>query len=336
MSRAVTGIVLLLALTAAGNTWAAQSSSRQMTVGQWLTHAAHMVRNGNYRGVMVYLRSEQLNTLRVVHRYQDGAEQERLLALTGRPREIIRQGDRVISILPANQIVLITHQQKRGNLLSRVGQFTGADMRAHYKLSVQGSRRLAGRPTRVISIQPQDKYRYGYRILIDTQTYLPLKLNLLYNQHVLEQLMFTEIEYPDTLPDSAFEPSYDIDDFKVVKHEAIEQVDSAPIADTQWHMTALPPGYRLVESGVRTTPSGHVVQQLLFTDGVATASAFIAPADVPKPLIGGTTMGAVHAFGRTHGQYHITVVGQVPAVTVRFIAQHLQHSSTTTAQAEHK
>src|SRR5699024_10950022 len=120
---------------------------------------------------------DQLDTLRVVHRYSDDIEQERLMALSGRPREIIRHGSRVVSILPANKVVLITHHQKRINLLAKVSRFTSERMQAHYRMEVLGQRRLAGRPTRVISIAPRDRYRYGYRILIDQKTYLPLKLN---------------------------------------------------------------------------------------------------------------------------------------------------------------
>lgn len=332
--RTLSAFFLLFILTGTGGAYAAAtaSSDTQTNIAQWLARAAHAVRMGSYRGVMVYLRQEQLDTLRVVHRYHNGIEQERLLALTGRPREIIRHGSRVLSILPANEVVLITHHRQRKSLLGRVGRFSSHSIRAHYDMQVLGSRRLANRPTRVISIQPEDKYRYGYRILIDKKTYLPLKLSLMYQDKVLEQLMFTEIAYPEHIPASAFEPSYDIDDFRVINHKA-RQVESSGIAQTHWRATQLPPGFELVQSGVRSTPTGQVVRQMLFSDGVATVSAFIAPADIPKPLIGGTTMGAVNAFGLKTGSYHITAVGEVPAVTVRVIAKHLVRQGTTTASA---
>lgn len=334
MSRTLTAFFLLFALTGTTTAYAASStaSSQELSVAQWLANAARTVRTGSYRGVMVYLRKDQLDTLRVVHRYSNGVEQERLLALSGRPREIIRHGSRVVSILPANKVVLITHHEERSNLLSRISRFTSDRMRAHYRMEVLGERRLAGRPTRVISIHPRDQYRYGYRILIDQKTYLPLKLNLIYDQQVLEQLMFTEIAYPEHIAESAFEPSYDIDDFRVIDHKAMK-VGNPPIMNTHWRLTELPPGFELVESGIRNTPNGPAVRQMLFTDGVATVSAFIAPADVPKPLIGGTTMGAVNAFGRAAGEYHITVVGEVPAVTVRMIAENLVYTGQTTANA---
>lgn len=333
MSRTLTAFCFLFVLVGAPGGYAAQEASAQMSVADWLAKAAHTVRAGSYRGVMVYLRQEELDTLRIVHRYHNGVEQERLLAMTGRPREIIRNGSRIVSILPADQVVLITHQKKRGNkLLSRVGQFASEAMQAHYRMAVLGSRRLADRPTSVISIQPRDEYRYGYRILIDKKTYLPLKLNLVYQGKVLEQLMFTEIAYPENILDSAFEPTYDIDEFRVINHKSV-QTGGSSIRRTRWRMTRMPPGFELVETGMRTTSGGQAVRQLLFSDGVATVSAFISPAHVPNPLVGGTTMGAVNAFGRKAGDYHITVVGEVPAATVRVIAENLVHVDGTTANA---
>lgn len=288
------------------------------------------MRTGDYRGVIVYLRGEELDTLRIVHRFQDGVEQERLVAMSGRPREIIRNGSRVTSILPQNRVVLITHQRKRGNLLSRVGQFVSKRMQAHYRMEISGSRRLADRPTRVISILPRDDYRYGYRILIDKKTHLPLKLNLVYGKQVLQQIMFTQVEYPEQIPDSAFKPTYDVAGFRVIDHKPVPVAD-APIMQGRWHMKKLPAGFELVETGMRTTSGGQAVRQILFSDGVATVSAFVSAADVPNPLIGGTTMGAVNAFGRKAGDYHITVVGEVPAVTVQMIAENLVHVDSQTA-----
>lgn len=339
MSRVATAVFLLVALTGLSAAPAAapatpDSNNSQLSVADWLAKAAQTVRTGNYRGVMIYLRSDQLDTLRVVHRFHDGVEQERLLSMTGRPREIIRHGGRVVSILPEDKVILITHQKQRGSLLTRVSRFVSEQMQAHYRMEVLDAHRLAGRPGRVISIEPRDDYRYGYRIVIDQKTYLPLKLNLVYRDQVLEQLMFTQIAYPEHIPDSAFQPSYDIDGFRVIDHQSVRQTKGTPpIMESRWRTTRLPPGFELVETGMRRTSGGQAVRQLLFSDGVATVSAFLAPAGVPNPLIGATTMGAVNAFGRKAGNFHITVVGQVPAVTVRMIAENLVHVEGQTARA---
>ncbi|MCK5387168.1 MAG: MucB/RseB C-terminal domain-containing protein, partial [Gammaproteobacteria bacterium] len=44
-----------------------------------------------------------------------------------------------------------------------------------------------------------------------------------------------------------------------------------------------------------------------------------------KNLLGGSTMGAVNAYGRAVGKYHVTVVGEVPHATVKMIGDSVEH-----------
>lgn len=322
MTRALSAFLLLVVVsTFAGAVQAADDTSSEGSVYELLGRASHAVRGENYRGVLVYLREGQLDTLRVIHRLTDGIEQERLVSLTGQPREVIRRGGVVTSILPNNEVVLIS-RRKRESLLGSVAQFSAERMRAHYRVSDMGERRLADRTGRLIRIEPLDDYRYGYRMLIDRQTSLPLKLDLVSGNDVLEQLMFTQIEFPKDIADSEFEPGYDITGFRVVKHQAVE-VEGKPVPEDAWQPTNLPPGFELAEDGVRQVTQDGYVRQMLFTDGVATVSAFIAPSGLRKPLDGATTMGAVNAFGHVVADTQITVVGEVPAATVKQIARNL-------------
>lgn len=41
--------------------------------------------------------------------------------------------------------------------------------------------------------------------------------------------------------------------------------------------------------------------------------------------MGGSTMGAVNAYGRTIGKYHVTVVGEVPHATVKMIGDSVEN-----------
>ena len=333
MTRALSAFLWLFVFSAlAGVAHAADDAPSESSITDLLGRASQAVRSENYRGILVYLREGQLDTLRVIHRYSDGLEQERLVSLTGQPREVIRRGGVVTSILPNNEVVLIS-RHKRESLLGSVAQFSADRMREHYSVSDMGQRRLADRIGRLVRIEPRDGFRYGYRMLIDEQTQLPLKLDLMRDSDVLEQLMFTQIEFPETIPESEFEPGYDIEGFRVVKHQAV-QVEDKPVPEDAWQPTELPPGFELAEDGVRRVTETAYVRQMLFTDGVATVSAFIAPAGLRKPLEGATTMGAVNAFGHVVDDTQITVVGEVPAITVKQIARNLVRE-TKAAGSEH-
>ena len=322
MIRALSAfIVFFLWIGFAGAAPATDNEHESAFLTRLLSSASGAVRTESYRGVLVYLRRSQLDTLKVVHRYHGHAEQERLVSLTGAPREVIRDGDKVTSILPQHHLVLIS-RHKTTNLLGNVSKFSPERLADYYNLENLGERRLAGRTCQVVGITPKDQYRYGYRMLIDQQTHLPLKLDLMRDGHVLEQLMFTEIAFPASIPDEDFLANYDVKGYKIVRHQTI-RVEDPKIGHPRWHAAQLPPGFTLAEDGVRQVTKNGFVRQMLFTDGVATVSAFIAPAGLRKPLKGATTMGAVNAFGRVTGDTQITVVGEVPAVTAREIADNL-------------
>lgn len=294
----------------------------------WLQRASTAVRTTDYRGTLVYLRDGKMDTLRIVHRYRNGRERERLVSLTGAPREIIRDGGVVTCVLPADRVVLVAHHARR-NLLANVANIAER-VDDNYEVRDLGARRLADRKCRAILIEPKDKFRYGYRLLIDERTHLPLKLDLLYQGEVLEQLMFTEVEFPAHIPDSALEPTFDLDGFRWVRHQPITDVKNALTA--AWQAGKLPPGFRLAETGVRRVGEDTLARQLLFTDGIATVSAFIAASGGRRAFTGATTMGAVNAYGRKVDGHQITVVGEVPSVTVRLIAEHIQRSETAAAE----
>ncbi len=61
---------------------------------------------------------------------------------------------------------------------------------------------------------------------------------------------------------------------------------------------------------------------LVYSDGLASVSVFIKKNDgAVKPLQGVSSMGAVNAYGNSVDDYSITVVGEVPIITVQAMAQ---------------
>lgn len=298
----------------------------------WLARASEAVRTTNYRGVLVYLREGNLDTLRIIHRYQDGEERERLVSLTGEPREVLREGPVVTSVLPERQVVMVAQRPREG-LLSNFARFSADRLGDNYVFRELGDQRLADRPCRVVVLEPKDGYRYGYRLMIDKKTHLPLKLELMRDDEVLEQLMFTDIEFPETIPDSALAPTYDTTDYRWIRHQPME-ADNPISGGEAWRIGDMPAGFDLAEEGYRRVGSGGVARQLLFTDGIATVSAFIALADEKGGFRGATTMGAVNAYGRVEEGYQITVVGEVPEITVRHIAEHLRREQASADAAD--
>lgn len=299
-----------------------------------LNEIGEAVRSENYRGVMVYAREGEMHSLRIVHRFRDGREQERLQAMTGEAREVLRDNEVVTCILPEDQKVLIDRHEMRGPL-STVAAMSTEILEPHYDISLEADQRLVDRNCKVLSLTPKDAYRYGYRIWVDEITRLPLRIDLLSAEgRTLEQTMFTQVEFPEEIPDEALMPAVDPKDYSWVR-KAVTHTENSSNDEGAWRIGELPPGYKLVSRHLRESGEDELPEEtFLFSDGLATVSAIIKPSgDRPSTLLGLSQMGAMHAYGRQDQDYHLAVMGEVPADTVQFIAEQLSLQSSVVTKA---
>ena len=99
-------------------------------------------------------------------------------------------------------------------------------------------------------------------------------------------------------------------------------------AESRWEVTRLPSGFRMEEHDQHPMPHApRPVDHLVFSDGLAMVSVFIEKLDGKEAhgaWSGASRMGAVNAFGRHYEGYEVTVVGEVPAATVRQIGESLR------------
>ncbi|MFT4046509.1 MAG: MucB/RseB C-terminal domain-containing protein [Solimonas sp.] len=293
----------------------------------WLARMSEAARKANYQGVIVYQTQDRLETMRVVHRYRNGDEVERVQTLTGAPREILKQGNQVICLLPKDRKVTLELPTPKA-LFPGLTPERVAQIARYYDFQDVGTARIAGRNCRGITIAPRDQFRYGYEIWADAATAVPVKVNLIgHDSRVMEQLMFTEIDFPKSIPDSALQTELDPNQFQKVTRVVQDPQpfdDKATEADMQF--ANLPPGYHVTMRDVRPTADGEgIVEHLLLSDGLSAISVFSARRKVPvQAFQGASQIGAMHAYGRVVGQVHITVVGEAPSETVRLIGDNVQ------------
>lgn len=295
-----------------------------------LLKAADAARTANYRGVVVYRAGGNIESMRLIHGFSAGLERERVVALTGEPREIIRLDNKVTCLLPNDRKLDLKRPALKG-LLNNVSVASLKELSAWYDLRDLGSSRVAGRNCRGVEMAARDGYRYGYEIWSDEVTGVPLKVSLVGpGRRALEEVMFIEVEFPSSLPDEAFVPSLDPTKFKAVTRvePAMKELSggAADISDFPLRFDSLPPGYKVTMREQR--PGNELrgrVEHLMLSDGLSAVSVFAA-VDVPseKAFTGLTHMGAVQAFGRSIGRYHVTVVGETPVATVESVAAGLR------------
>ena len=105
------------------------------------------------------------------------------------------------------------------------------------------------------------------------------------------------------------------------KYAAKPQV-SMPATEAQvdpgWVIKSPPAGFKKIMELKRSFPGKKFpTNHLVFSDQLAAVSVFIEPlAGVLKPVSGLSSQGAINVYTKPVGEYQVTVLGEVPAVTV--------------------
>jgi sigma-E factor negative regulatory protein RseB len=145
---------------------------------------------------------------------------------------------------------------------------------------------------------------------LDRDSGLPLKTDLMGQQaDPIEQIMFTSL---DLLPSQDSGPV--AKDLERRRRRPSKAKGAAPDS-LPWRFDSLPPGFVLVMHKDWLDAGGRPVDQLVLSDGLASVSVYVE-SDPQERLVGGTSIGAVHAVGDHLFGHQITVVGEVPLETV--------------------
>jgi sigma-E factor negative regulatory protein RseB len=286
-----------------------------------MNQAAHTL---NYSGSFVYQHGDQIESMRILRKVQGGLVRERLLSLNGAAREVIRTDQEVRCYLPDENTVVVEHRRAEARSFPSLLPQSLLNLDKNYAIALGGSARVVDRNAQEVTISPRDNYRYGYRLWADRESGLLLKANLVDDKgKVIEQFMFTSVELGGVIPDTAFEPREAGKDYIWYREEKENAVSSS--INKEWEVKRLPPGFTLSMHMTRMIPNRKTpVEHMIFSDGLAVVSVFVEKLE-NEPVAGDTSdvmhIGAVHARGINIGTHQVTVVGEVPVVTVDLISE---------------
>ncbi len=294
-NASLVGVLLVLALYCCQTVKAEEISPKQ-----WLEKMSSAMQKLNYQGVFIFRRSEELAAMKVTHVVDEQGASELLETLTGGVRRELRKSP---VDLVADDEALSSSQ------LSQIESF--------YELELLGNDRTAGRLTQMISVTPKDKFRYGYRLWLDQETGLLLKSDLLgVDGEILEQVMFTSLELLAPEISAELIPKEDAH-----KHQTTQSTNQT--GTLHWIAENLPAGFEMLKS--QPVEQHGATEHMVYSDGLASVSVFV---ERTKPggqsFVGLSRMGAVNAFGSVAGNYQVTVVGEVPEITVKTIGQSIK------------
>lgn len=291
----------------------------------WLSKMQKAIHSLNYTGTYVYLHRGQIETMQIIHAVDGEGEKERLLSLNGEAREILRDSNSVTCILPADRSIVVG-KLKAGSGLPTLLPENILQLGEVYEIQLIGKDRIAAYPALILSIQPKDKMRYGYRIWLEEVSGMLLRSDMIDPQgQVMEQMMFTEINLQSPVSLAMLKPTVPHDGF--VKIESASHAANEVPMKTAWRFHEMPKGFKVTSQTRKTMPmKKHKVEHIVLSDGLATISVYIEKSDVENTLQGASSMGGVNAYGLAKDGYQVTVMGEAPKETIKHIADSLAYT----------
>jgi sigma-E factor negative regulatory protein RseB len=313
-------VVVLLA--AAGQVFA-QESARQ-----WLDEMSSALQTLDYDGTFVYLHDDKLEAMRIVHQLTEAGEKERLVSLTGSPREVLRDDRVVTCIMPDSKSVMVGMSRPRQPFPVVPRDLDTLSL--YYDLEDAGEGRMTGYMTRIIKIKPKDALRYGYRFWIDRETRMLLKFDLTgVDDKAIEQVMFTSLGVGEGIPAAALKPSLSGDGYAWYRQENSNNKPKKTSGTPGWTVGRLPVGFRMVNfQHKRMRQDSEPAEHMVYSDGLATVSVYVETlAEGGAAVTGLSSMGAVNAWRAQVDGHQVTVIGEVPRDTVQMIARSVGRKS---------
>jgi sigma-E factor negative regulatory protein RseB len=320
--------VVLIAVVYFWTLLALADSSNPETIQNWLEKMAHAGHMQNFSGTFVYGKDSDLTVMKIFHRADEFGELERLISMDGSGREVIRSNNLVTCVLPDKNSVVV---EKSRPISKFPPSFpTKVSELSYYTFSLKQQDNIAGHQSQKIAVIPKDNFRFGYHLWIDVKTGLLLKSLLISEKdEMIEQFLFTNLKYHDKLDDNLFKPSIEGKKYSwfQAKKESASEVKAVSLKE--WEFVKLPPGFKVSLKRNHTMPRGDSpLKHFVISDGLATVSVYIENhISENSDLIGGTSMGAVNAYGRHLDEYHVTAVGEVPMVTAKMICESTRFNS---------
>lgn len=293
----------------------------------WLESMSKQMQTSSYEGTFVYVHGGEMEMMDIAHSYDENGEIERLVSLNGVPREVVRDGARVICVWPDKKVAVVSSSRQR-TPFPTFSTGALALLEKQYQFVVGKTDRIANKKVRLIEIIPRDKFRFGYNIWVDENSYLLLRSDLIGSTgKPVEQVIFTRMDPVERVEIEQVTPN----SLSAEYHWSHNEGKSATASEnsSQWQFNSLPAGFEKITSQVKSMyKQGGKVSHITLSDGLASVSVYIDPNRngefSSSALKGEVSMGAVSAYGEIKDSLQVTAIGEVPMETIKYIVSALE------------
>jgi sigma-E factor negative regulatory protein RseB len=316
-AMAATRVLVAALLVSAGSVFAGEVVEPRQMLDRMTAAMSQM----SYQGTFVYVQGDNVETMRITHVSDERGVRERLVAVSGPPREVLRDSSGVRWVLADDRSVFEDSAFNR-SFFPELPLDQNDQTELSYTLKLGSEARIAGHKARNLKVLPKDKFRYGYSLWLEQHSGLLLKWELIdSNRKSLAKLMFTDVRLGSEVDVKELIPTSQLKKFKTVESE-LPSGRGLSKATPKWLPNKVPPGFRLTAHRYFGQQDQGIYEHLVYSDGLAAVSVYIESTSPDSNAQAGINrLGTTHAFSRITDDMSITVVGDVPAITVKFIAE---------------
>jgi sigma-E factor negative regulatory protein RseB len=333
--KVVVGLSSLIALPIyAEDTISTAADKRDAQV--WLAKIQSAAHRLNYSGTFVYQQGDQVRTSRITHVLDGKNEIEKLEVLDGKPREYIRNNEEIVYYVPETKTLLIEKRVTQ-DVFPAILAANPADLANYYDIKKGELGRVAGFECQAVALEPKDNLRYGYKLWAEKSTGLLLRAQTFNDRsEVVEQIAFTHVAIGNIDREQVM-PSFANTRGWRVENAVMNHVDLS-----NWVVRSVPGGFkkvrelkRILSDAASQDPSANgtrsaatqvrqrEVSQIVFSDGLAAISVFIEPGTQSRTE-GSLQQGAMNIIGKRHGDFWLTIVGEVPSAAIKQVANSIE------------
>lgn len=290
-----------------------------------LERARQAAQQLDYRGEFILQRGLEVSHTRIVHVGSGTPEQERLESLDGEPRESLRRGAETLIYLRRQRRLLIERHSSEARFPA-LPPLSRPEFERQYLTRRFASDPVAGRETLAVALDTRDVFHYSHRFWFDRTTGLLLRAQTVSeNGEVIEQVGFRQV-LVGSVPRALLKPAAGS-----TRSWHIDHTEVRPIDLSSWRLGWVPAGFMRVATSSRrlmdANGASRDVGQILYSNGLSSLSVFVEPWSAERSLLP-LRLGALNMVGKRHGKFWLTIVGDVPMVAIRQVADAIEIAQT--------
>lgn len=301
-----------------------QATERSAT--EWVQAMNEAQAELSFEGTLSFWNGVDLTPIEYSQHVVDGKAHVKLKPLNGPEREITRTDEALSLTLSADDELRQVSNKLSGNSLSRLLVPNATKLSEIYNISKLPDKRIADRSAVGVSIMPKKPDRHGFKIWIDKDTALLLRMDMCDcddAQKIKSVMQFTELTVLENSSEITTNADAEEDSDLSVNLVSDDQTVTATV-QADWEPNFIPDGFVL--SGTKTQEGA--LYNRTYSDGLNVFTIQTRPAprnyndDIQLETMVGPTIIVSRSSADARGRPHIvTVVGDLPRRTIWKIAE---------------